>query len=125
VAPGDIVLIRTGHMRLLDEGERQAYMYPAPGIGMDAVRWFRRNDVAAAAADNMTFEVLPGERADLFLPVHMLDLVDMGLMQGQNFALEALAADCADDGQYTFLLSASPEPFANAVGAPVQPVAVK
>jgi kynurenine formamidase len=125
IEPGDIVLIRTGHMRALDEGDRQAFMYPAPGPCMDAVRWFRRNDIAAVATDNMTFEVLPGERADLFLPVHMLDLVDIGLVQGQNFHLEALAEDCADDGRYTFFLEASPEPFANAVGAPVQPVAVK
>jgi kynurenine formamidase len=125
VEPGDIVLIRTGHMRLLEAGDRQAFMYPSPGPGMDAVRWFRRMDIAAAATDNLAFEVLPGERSDLFLPVHLLDLVEMGMMQGQNFCLEELAHDCIDDGRYTFLLSASPEPFAAAVGAPVQPVAVK
>jgi len=125
VLPGDVVLIRTGQMRSLLDGDKQTYMYPAPGIGTDAVRFFREHDVAAAATDNMTFEVLPSERSDLFLPVHMLDLVDMGMMQGQNFNLEALAADCADDGVYEFFLSASPEPFAHAVGAPVQPVAVK
>ena len=48
-----------------------------------------------------------------------------GLTQGQNFDLEALAADCADDGRYTFLLEASPIPFTGGVGAPVNPVAVK
>ena len=80
---------------------------------------------AIVATDTMTFEVLPGERADMFLPVHLLDLVEMGLTQGQNFCLESLATDCSNDGQYTFLLAASPEPFVGAVGAPVQPVAVK
>ncbi len=125
VEAGDIVLIRTGHMRLLDAGDRQAFMYPSPGVGMDATRWFRSKDVAAVATDTLAFEVLPGERPDLFLPVHLLDLVEMGLMQGQNFCLEALASDCSDDGRYSFLLEASPEPFANAVGSPVQPVAVK
>jgi kynurenine formamidase len=125
IEPGDIMLIRTGHMRLLEAGDRQAFMYPSPGPGMDAVRWFRRMDIAAVATDNLAFEVLPGERADLFLPVHLLDLVEIGLIQGQNFCLEALANDCADDGEYTFLLEASPEPFANAVGSPVQPVAAK
>ncbi len=125
IEPGDIVLIRTGHMRLLDAGDRQAFMYPSPGPGMDAVRWFHRNDVAAVATDTLAFEVLPGERPDLFLPVHLLDLVEMGMIQGQNFRLEELASDCVDDGAYTFLLAASPEPFVGAVGAPVQPVAVK
>jgi hypothetical protein len=47
------------------------------------------------------------------------------MLQGQNFHLEALAADCASDGVYDFLLEATPEPFVGAVGAPVVPVAVK
>jgi hypothetical protein len=55
----------------------------------------------------------------------MLHIVEMGLVQGQNFDLEALAADCADDGRYTFLLEATPEPVVNAGGAPVSPVAIK
>ena len=41
-------------------------------------------------------------------PVHLLHLVDMGMTQGQNWNLEELAADCADDGRYTFFLDASP-----------------
>jgi hypothetical protein len=57
--------------------------------------------------------------------VHFVHLVDMGLTQGQNWNLEGLAADCADDGQYTFLLSAPPEPLVGGVGSPVHPVAIK
>jgi len=125
VESGDIVLIRTGHVQLLDAGDKRAYGYPSPGPGMDAVRWFRMHDVAAVANDTLTFEVMPGEMEGLFLPVHLLDLVEMGLIQGQNFHLEALAADCASDGVYAFLLEATPDPFVAAVGAPVQPVAVK
>jgi hypothetical protein len=49
----------------------------------------------------------------------------MGLTQGQNFDLEALAADCTDDGVYEFLLEASPLPFTGGCGSPVNPVAVK
>jgi len=59
------------------------------------------------------------------LPVHMLHLVEMGLVQGQNFDLEALSADCADDGRYAFLLVATPEPFVRGCGAPVVPLAIK
>jgi kynurenine formamidase len=125
VQPGDAVLIRTGHIQLLHEGDKRAYGRSAPGPGMDAVRWFCSHDIAAAATDTMSYEVFPCERDDLFFPVHLLDLVEMGMIQGQNFDLEALAADCAQDGVYTFLLEATPEPFMKAVGAPVQPVAVK
>jgi hypothetical protein len=59
------------------------------------------------------------------LPVHLLHLVDMGLTQGQNWVLDGLAADCAEDGVYEFLLEASPQPFVNGLGSPVNPVAVK
>lgn len=123
--PGDVVLLRTGHMKWFDEGDRMTYATSAPGPGIDSVEWFHRHDVAAVAIDNLIFEVFPCERDDVMLPVHFLHLVDMGLTQGQNFVLEALADDCAADGRYTFLLAASPEPVVNGAGAPVNPVALK
>jgi hypothetical protein len=49
----------------------------------------------------------------------------MGMTQGQNFDMEALSADCADDGVYEFFLEASPEPFVHGLGSPVNPIAVK
>ena len=125
VEAGDVVLVRTGHIQVLRAGDRDAYGHPSPGPGIDAVAWFRDHDVAAVATDNLTFEVFPCERQDLFLPVHLLDLRDMGLTQGQNFDLEELAADCAADGVYEFLLEASAQPFTGATGSPVNPVATK
>lgn len=41
------------------------------------------------------------------------------------WALEELAADCAADGSYEFLLTAAPLPITGAVGSPVNPIAVK
>ncbi len=67
----------------------------------------------------------PGDDPEFLLPVHLLHLVEMGLLQGQNFDLEALSADCAEDGVYDFMLSASPEPFVGGLGTPVNPVALK
>lgn len=125
VSPGDAVLLRTGQMRLLHDGDKLGYSISTAGPSMQTVRWFHDRGVAAVATDNLSFEVFPGERDDLHLPVHMLHLVEMGLLQGQNFDLEALAADCVDDGVYAFLLEATPEPFVHAAGAPVVPVAVK
>ena len=49
----------------------------------------------------------------------------MGLLVGEIFALEELAADCALDGVYEFLFSAVPLPITGAVGSPVNPIAVK
>ena len=124
VEPGDIVLIRTGQVQALATGDKFGFAYPSAGPGLSAVEWFRRTDIAAVATDNLTFEVFPCEQ-DMWLPVHLLDLVEMGLTQGQCWDLEALAADCADDGVYTFLLEASPLPFVGGLGSPVNPGAVK
>ena len=125
VGSGDIVLVRTGQIRLLRDGNRKAYASPSPGPSMQTVKWFHERDVAAVATDNLTFEVFPGEREDCLLPVHLLHLVEMGMTQGQNFDLEELAEDCAADGRYGFLLEASPQPFGRGLGSPVNPVAIK
>jgi kynurenine formamidase len=125
VEPGDIVLLRTGHIQSLHAGDKNGYAYPSPGPSIHSVQWTRDHDVAAVATDTFPFEALPGDDPNFLLPVHLLHLVEMGLLQGQNFDLEALSADCADDGVYTFLLSASPEPFVGGLGTPVNPVALK
>lgn len=127
VEPGDVVLVRTGQAQLLAEGRRDEYTAGArqPGLTTSCCRWFKARDVAAVATDTLAFEVYPGEDPAALFPVHLLHLVDMGLTQGQNFDLEALGAACAADGRYAFLLEASPIPFQGAVGAPVNPVAVR
>jgi kynurenine formamidase len=125
VRPGDALLVRTGQMSLYLAGDRDAYGFPSPGFSIHAPEWFHARDVAAVANDTLTFEVFPPEIDGLFLPVHLLDLVEMGMLQGQNWNLEELAADCAEDGAYAFLLSAPPEPFTGGTGAPVAPIAVK
>ena len=126
LAPGDVVLVRTGNMQVFKARDRQTYTGGhQPGLTMATALWFHERDVAAVATDTVAFEVYPGARDDVLFPLHLLDLRDMGMTQGQNFDLEALAADCADDGRHEFLLEASPLPFTGACGSPVNPVAIK
>jgi kynurenine formamidase len=137
IAPGDVVLVRTGqaaHLAL--EGrpglggaepvrDLVAYTWPTPGLTVATAAWFHDHDVAAVATDTMVLEVYPCEDRDLYLPVHLLHLVEMGMTQGQNWFLDELADACAGDGRYDFLLDATPLPFTNALGSPVNPVAVR
>jgi kynurenine formamidase len=136
IRSGDIVLVRTGAFASAKAGDLMGYlgeidpetMLPrSAGIGLSCAPWFHRQEIAAVATDNLAFEVLPWDPAvpGAVLPMHCLHLVEMGLTQGQNWDLEALAADCARDGQYDFLLEASPQPFVGGVGSPVNPVAIK
>jgi kynurenine formamidase len=98
---------------------------PCPGVTLATTEWLHQRDVAAVAADNFSLEVYPGVPKEMFLPVHLIHIVEMGMTQGQNWDLEELAADCADDGVYEFLLEASPQRFVGAVGSMVNPVASK
>ena len=127
MAPGDIALVRTGQMVHLAPPTRDliAFTWPTPGLSVETAEWFHDHDVAAVATDTLPFEVFPCQYDDLYLPVHLLHLVEMGMTQGQNWVLDELAADCADDGQYTFLLDATPLPFTNGLGSPLNPVALK
>ncbi|MFJ4563735.1 cyclase family protein [Streptomyces caelestis] len=124
VRAGDVVLVRTGQVRLCLAGDRHAYAYPSPGLSIRTPEWFHARDVAAVANDTLTFEVFPPEVEDLWLPVHALHLVEMGMPQGQNWNLEKLSTACGETGRYAFLLAATPEPFTGATGSPVAPVAV-
>ncbi|MFD5566883.1 cyclase family protein [Streptomyces cadmiisoli] len=124
VRAGDIVLVRTGQMRVYLAGDKHGYGYPSPGLSIRTPEWFHARDVAAVANDTLTFEIFPPETENLWLPVHALHLVEMGMPQGQNWQLEELSTACGEVGRHTFLLSAMPEPFVGATGTPVAPVAV-
>ncbi|MGO8872178.1 MAG: cyclase family protein [Acidimicrobiales bacterium] len=137
VAPGDVVLVRTGQAAHLALPGRPglggappvrdlvAYTWPTPGLTVATAEWFHARDVAAVATDTMVLEVYPCEDEALYLPVHLLHLVEMGMTQGQNWFLDELADACAQDGRYEFLLDATPLPFTNGLGSPVNPVAVR
>lgn len=126
IEAGDILLVRTGHIRWFLAGDRHHYAeQPSAGMSTQTIEWLRARDVAAVATDTLVFEVWPSEDPAALLPVHMIHLRDMGLVQGQNFDLEALAADSATDGQYDCLLCATPLPLTHAFGGPVAPTAIK
>lgn len=127
LSPGDIVLVRTGQItRLTEDDDAAAYARPAPGLAVETAAWMHRHDIGALAVDNLAVErPYEGDEADVGLPLHVLALVDMGMPLGENFDLEALAADCAEDGVYEFWLDASPLPFVGSTGGIVNPVAVK
>jgi len=126
VQPGDIVLVRTGQIHWFKQGDNRRYADISPGIGLDAVEWLQAHDVAAVANDTHVFEPYPCPGSNPFLfPVHLIMLRDVGMPQGQQWDLDELAADCAADGQYDFLLSATPIPVTHGCGGIVAPVATK
>jgi kynurenine formamidase len=129
--PGDILLIRTGHLgRFRATGSWHGFTHAAePGIGLDTLQWLHDRQVGAVATDTWAVEVIRdragGGPNPIYLPVHAVAIVHMGLLLGEIFDLDALAEDCARDGVCAFLFSGAPLPFTGAVGSPVNPVVVK
>lgn len=131
VEPGDALCVRTGEMRHYHRGDRRRYAvgsdWKMTGLGVSCVEWFHERDVAAVFTDNYAYEVMPPETDnwDDLLAVHMIQLRDMGMVQGQNFDLERLADACAADGRYSFFLVVGGEPIVGATSAPAHPIAIR
>jgi len=130
VAAGDIVLVRTGQIQLvrkdnLKPRDKTEYAKPTPGLDVTTAEWFFDRNVAAVTADTFSLEVYPRADRDMFLPLHLIHIVEMGMTQGQNWDLELLAQDCEEDGVYEFFLDASPQKFVGGVGTLVNPIAIK
>jgi kynurenine formamidase len=126
VERGDIVVVRTGRLsRARRDGWGDYAGGPSPGLSFWTAGWLHRTEIAAIATDTWGFEVRPNEFPNAFQPLHQIAIPNMGLLIGELWDLDALAGDCADDGVYEFLLAAGPLKVTGAVGAPLNPLAVK
>lgn len=124
VRAGDAVLVRTGWL-----GAWFAETVPRdgrePGVAHDALEWFAARDVALLAVDNTAVEPMPPPADHRALALHVGALRDLGLLLGELFDLDGLAADCADDGVYEGFLVCLPLPVVGAAGSPVNPLVIK
>jgi kynurenine formamidase len=126
VGRGDLLLVRTGQLtRARRDGWGEYAGGPAPGLSFTTADWLHGTEIAAVATDTWGFEVRPNEFDHAFQPLHQVAIPHIGLFIGEMWDLDALAADCAADGVYDCWLTAAPLPVTGAVGAPVNPVAVK
>ena len=125
VESGDIACIRTGWTKYFREGDRQKYVGPTPGPGLDLCRWIHDSEIAALALDQSNGEVWPTPVPGATIPVHQVMIRDIGLTLGEMFDFEALKADCEADGVWEFLFVANGLLVTGAVGTPLSPVAIK
>lgn len=129
VRPGDALLVRTGLLgatkatgRWTEFAEWGDFFPNTPGIAVDALPLLRELDVCAIACDNWAVEQLTG--GPVAFPVHELALVYMGMILGEIFELDELAAACAAAGRHEFFFVGTPLPIRGGVGGPVNPIAV-
>lgn len=128
VLEGDILIVRTGHQGWfyeLEPAEKSEYWKGSPGISVRCVEWLHQKSVSAIAMDNPAVEVMPPEDPTALLPVHPRLLRDLGITLGEIWHLDPIADDCAQDGRYEFFVAAQPLNIQNAVGSPINPIAIK
>ncbi len=132
IEPGDILLLRfgwTSWYESLDQAARDAlaegWGFRAAGLapGEATVRWLWDSGIVAVAGDNPALEAFPFDPVGLNLHSHLIAL--LGIPIGEMWDLSALAADCADDGRYTGLLTAAPLNVRGGVGSPANALALK
>src|SRR5207244_3062013 len=99
VEPGDIVLVRTGWWGVFEqERNSESFMGGSPGLTWRCAEWLSAKQAAAVASDNIAVEVAMPQIDTWGLPMHLLCIRDMGMMLGEMWNFEALAADCKKDG---------------------------
>lgn len=136
IQAGDIMLFRTGWVPYLvsaDDTVRAQMLgsgmggAKAPGLEVSdrMLEFLWDLHVSAIAADNMSVEQFPPPRPVDEFKMHKNWLPLWGMPLGEYWALDALAADCAEDGRYTFLLVSVPLNVRGGVGSPCQAVAIK
>lgn len=116
---GDIVLIRTGRMKLFDQA--QAYIAQPPGLGIDAARYLvEEAEAMVVGADNLSLETFPSEVQGEYVPLHTYLLAQHGVPIIELIALDELSRDRV----YEFAFIGGPLKIRGGDAAPLRPVAI-
>lgn len=115
---GDVVLIRTGRMKLYHDDE--AFMKNAPGLSLAAAKYLiEEGGAMVVGADNLSFEAFPSEVEGNYIPVHTYLLAQKGAPIIELAFLEELSRDRV----YEFAFVAGSLKFRGADAAPLRPIA--
>jgi kynurenine formamidase len=116
IAPGDVVLLRTGLGRFWNDLARYMAEGRGPGPEAPGARWLSERGIFAAGSDSFAFERVPAPS----MPVHVHLLVESGIHILESLNLEEIARERV----YTFLFVAAPLKIRGGTGSPLRPFAV-
>jgi kynurenine formamidase len=135
---GDILLVHTGwcgyYFNELDDAGRRALPSDVRSSGLAASRemlaWLWDHHFSVVASDTVAVESEPAVPDSPFDYAfrHMMhqDLIPLlGICLGELWRLDELAADCAQDGVYEFMVVAKPLDLVGGVGSPPNATALK
>jgi len=123
VGEGDILLVRTGHVRRLaehgswDTADAKAGMHPT------AATFIAERGVAVLGSDGNN-DTAPSTTEGVAYPIHVLAIVAMGVHLLDYLDLGDLRTACASAGRWEFLFVAAPLRIEGGTGSPVNPIAI-
>jgi kynurenine formamidase len=118
VRPGDVVMVRTGRMRVWPD--REAYLPNEPGLDLEGAKLLAEAGAIVIGADNIALEQAPSPDPDNHHGVHTFLLAEAGVPIMENVDLEELSADEV----FEFAFVGRAMPIRGATAAPMQPIAM-
>lgn len=149
IRTGDILMLRTGwldfYFNALTDAERGSMPkgFCSPGLlqSRETLAWLWDRRIAVCAADNPAVEAVPPAPDSPFAEelrgvagvgagmwpylMHPQMIAMLGLVLGELWDLEALAADCAADGVWECFVAIKPLNLLGGVGSPANAIAIK
>jgi kynurenine formamidase len=123
VTEGDILLVRTGHARRLDELGPWDTAAAKAGLHPTAVRFVAQRRVAALGGDGNS-DTAPSSTEGVAFPIHVLTLNAMGVHLLDYLQFEDLRAVCEQKRRWEFLFVAAPLRIDGGTGSPLNPIAI-
>lgn len=123
VGQGDILLVRTGHARRLDELGPWETAAAKAGLHPTAVPFLADRGVAALGSDGNS-DTAPSSTEGVAFPIHVLALNAMGVHLLDYLQFEDLRAVCERTRRWEFLFVAAPLRISGGTGSPLNPLAI-
>ena len=123
VQEGDILLVRTGHVRRLAECGPWNTPEHKAGLHPSAMEFVGQRGVAALGSDGNN-DTAPSSTEGVGFPIHVLAIAAMGIHLLDYLQLEDLREACERTGRWEFMFTAAPLRIVGGTGSPLNPVAV-
>lgn len=118
VRPGDVVMIRTGRMKVWPDPEK--YVLNEPGLNREGAEYLAKSGAIVIGADNVALEQAPSDDPENWQVVHTYLFAEAGVPIMEVVNLEELAGD--EVYEYAFIGASMP--IRGATGAPMRPIAL-
>ena len=120
---GDILLIRTGRWKAVEDLDEWRFSTLAAGIHPTVAKLVHEREIAVIGCDGVS-DRNPSSVDGISDPFHILSLVAMGMPILDNLNLEEVSEIVDRTKRYTFMFTGAPLRAKGASGSPMNPIAV-